>query len=128
MSILLRFNPVASDLSQVVASINICRSLERTSDHAVTIAKKSRKILKSGIMSEAQLVDPLFREVQKIASAASISYSDSDEEVAMKVIKMDKPWIKFISLSQKPLAPESWKSEKRRNPSSILSSSQGAFS
>lgn len=90
MSILLRFNPVASDLRQVVASINICRSLERISDHTVTVAKRSRKILKSGIMSEARLVDPLFREVQKIASAALISYSDSDEEVAMKVIKMDK--------------------------------------
>ena len=48
MSILLRFNPVASDLRQVVASINICRSLERISDHTVTVATRSREILKSG--------------------------------------------------------------------------------
>ena len=90
MSILLRFNPVASDLRHVLSSINICRSLERIGDHAVTIAKRSRKILKAGSVNEVRLIDPLFQEVQKIVSAALTAYSDVDEEVAMKVIQMDQ--------------------------------------
>lgn len=90
MSILLRFNPVASDLRHVLSSINICRSLERIGDHAVTIAKRSRKILKAGAVTEVRLIDPLFREVQKIVSSALTVYSDVDEEAAMKVIQMDQ--------------------------------------
>ena len=90
MSILLRFNPVASDLRHVLSSINICRGLERIGDHAVTIAKRSRRILKAGTVDEVRLIDPLFREVQKIVSAALTVYADADEEEAMKVIQMDQ--------------------------------------
>ncbi len=90
MSILLRFNPVASDLRLVLSSINICRSLERIGDHAVTIAKRSRKIIKVGTIDEVRLIDPLFQEVQKIVSAALTVYADVDEEAAMSVIAMDQ--------------------------------------
>jgi len=90
MSILLRFNPVASDLRLVLSSINICRSLERIGDHAVNTAKRSRKILKAGTVEEVRLLDPLFLEAQKIVSAALTSYSDIDEEAAINVIAMDR--------------------------------------
>ena len=59
MSILLRYNPVASDLRHVLSSINICRSIERIGDHAVNIAKRSRKILKAGSCDEVRLIEPL---------------------------------------------------------------------
>jgi len=90
MSILLRFNPVASDLRLVLSSINICRSLERIGDHAVNTAKRSRKILKRGTVEEVRLLDPLYLEAQKIVSAALTAYSDVDEEAAMNVIAMDR--------------------------------------
>jgi len=90
MSILMRFNPVASDLRLVLSSINICRSLERIGDHAVNLAKRSRKILKAGSVEEVRLIDPLFLEAQKIVSAALTAYSDVDEEAAMNVVAMDR--------------------------------------
>jgi phosphate transport system protein len=89
MAILLRFNPVASDLRQVLSSINICRSLERIGDHAVTIAKRSRKIIRAGFLDEVRLVEPLFVEDRKIVSAALTAYSDLDEAMAHSVIEMD---------------------------------------
>lgn len=89
MSILLRFNPVASDLRHVLSSINICRSLERIGDHSVNIAKRARTILKAGPIEEIRLIDPLFQEARKIVSQALTAYSDVDEELAMKVIEMD---------------------------------------
>lgn len=90
MSILLRFNPVASDLRHVLSSINICRSLERIGDHAVTVAKRSRKIMKHGPLEEIRLIDPLYIEARKIVSTALTAYSDVDEALALSVIKMDR--------------------------------------
>ncbi len=90
MSVLMRFNPVASDLRFVLSSINICRSLERIGDHAVNIAKRSRKILKRGVFDEVRLLEPLYLEAQKIVSSALTAYSDVDEEAAMNVVAMDR--------------------------------------
>lgn len=90
MSILLRFNPVASDLRLVLSSINICRSLERIGDHAVNIAKRSRKILKSGQINQIRLIEPVYLAAEKIVSAALTAYSDIDENAAREVITLDK--------------------------------------
>ena len=89
MSILLRFNPVASDLRLVLSSINICRSLERIGDHAVNVAKRSRKILKSGQLNQVRLIEPVYTATEEIVSASLRAYSDVDEEQARKVIELD---------------------------------------
>ena len=90
MSILLRFNPVASDLRLVLSSINIGRSLERIGDHAVNIAKRSRKIVKSGQLSQIRLIEPIYEATQKIVSMALRAYSDIDEQAARKVVGFDQ--------------------------------------
>ena len=90
MAILLRFNPVASDLRMVVSSLNICRSVERIGDHSVNIAKRARKILKKGTLSEVRLVEPLFEEAHKVVSAALLAYADIDGAGALKVVAMDR--------------------------------------
>ncbi|MDA7651035.1 phosphate signaling complex protein PhoU [Akkermansiaceae bacterium] len=104
MSILLRFNPVASDLRLVLSSINICRGLERIGDHAVNVAKRSRKILKQGSVDEVRLLEPLFSEAQKIVSAALTAYSDVDEEAAIRVIAMDSKVDKIHNSLSKALS------------------------
>ena len=90
MSILLRFNPVASDLRLVLSSINICRSLERIGDHAVNIAKRSRKILKSGQVDQIRLIEPIYLAAEKIVSSALTAYSDVDEREARRTITLDQ--------------------------------------
>ena len=90
MAILLRFNPMASDLRMVVSSLNICRSVERIGDHSVNIAKRARKILKEGTISEVRLIEPLFEEAQKVVSAALLAYADVDGVGALRVVEMDR--------------------------------------
>lgn len=90
MSILLRYNPVASDLRLVLSSINVCRSIERIGDHAVNIAKRSRKIIKAGSCEEVRLIEPLFVEARQIVKSALESYADVDEQTAMKVVELDR--------------------------------------
>ena len=50
-SILMRYNPVASDLRFVICSISIAKNLERIADHVAEIAKQTRKVLKKEVMS-----------------------------------------------------------------------------
>jgi phosphate transport system protein len=47
IDIMVRFHPVASDLRLVITSMKMAHNLERISDHAVNIAKRSKKICKS---------------------------------------------------------------------------------
>jgi phosphate transport system protein len=104
MSILLRFNPVASDLRHVLSSINICRSLERIGDHAVNVARRSRKVLKQGDFEEVRLIEPLYLAVRKIVSSALTAYSDVDESIALSVIEMDKKLDEIATALSKSLS------------------------
>ena len=45
LQLMAKFQPFASDLRLVVASMKITHNLERISDHAVSIAKRARKII-----------------------------------------------------------------------------------
>jgi len=89
MAILLKFNPKASDLRHVLSSINTGRSLERIGDHAVTVAKRARKILKADELDEVRFLEPLLAEVRRILSSALVAYSDRDEKTGHEVVKMD---------------------------------------
>ena len=90
MGILLRYNPMASDLRMVVSSLNICRSIERIGDHSVNVAKRARKILKAGGSPEVRLVEPLYEEAHQLVAAAMLAYADIDGDLALKVVEMDK--------------------------------------
>lgn len=90
MAILLRFKPVATDLRNVLSSLSICRHLERMGDHAVTIAKRGRKISKLGTLDEVRLIEPLFLEVRRIVSLSLVTFSDLDQSAAHQVIEMDR--------------------------------------
>ena len=89
MAILLRYNPVASDLRFVISSLNIGRSLERVGDHAVNIARRARKVLKRGELVEAKSLESLYNEVRAIVTLAIKAYSDRNEQKALTVIDMD---------------------------------------
>lgn len=90
MGILLRFQPVAGDLRQILSSLSVSRNLERVGDHAVNIAKRARKIAKTAQPEEVRLIQPLFLRVQEIMNAALTCFSDLDEAGAHAVIEMAK--------------------------------------
>lgn len=90
MSILLRYNPMASDFRTAVSALSVCRSLERVGDHAVNISKSARKILKQGDCPEASLVQPLFDATRSQLVKALQAYTDSDSAKAMAIIEGDK--------------------------------------
>src|SRR5450432_4735677 len=59
IDLLLRFQPVASDLRRVVSAMKLCSNLERMGDQAVNIARKARKLNRHPALAEVEFVAPM---------------------------------------------------------------------
>ena len=91
MDILVRFHPVASDLRLVITSMKMAHNLERISDHAVNIAKRSKKICKSSvILEEAALTEPLYSLADSLLRDALMAFTDSNTELGESLKLRDK--------------------------------------
>lgn len=82
MEILVRHHPVASDLRLVISSMKISTCLERISDHAVNIAKRSKKICKGPELQDVALVEPLYVMADNLLRDAMIAFTDSNITLA----------------------------------------------
>lgn len=90
MDILVRFHPMATDLRLVITSMKMAHNLERISDHAVNIAKRSKKICQSMPLEEVSLAEPLYTLADGILRDAITSYSDSNGELGESLKARDK--------------------------------------
>lgn len=88
--ILMRFNPVASDLREVLAGMKVASNLERISDQAESIARRSRKILKAPEIPEIQSVEPLFDQAFGMFKDAIRTYSEGDVDLGLSLFERDK--------------------------------------
>jgi phosphate transport system protein len=90
MSILVRFQPVASDLRLVITSMKMAHNLERISDHAVSIAKRAKKIGEAPPLDEASLAEPLYSIADKLLRDAVTAYTDANAELGESLKPRDK--------------------------------------
>jgi phosphate transport system protein len=90
MSILVRFHPVASDLRLVITSMKMAHNLERVSDHAVSIAKRAKKICKAAPLDEVALAEPLYSLADGLLRDALMAYTDSNAELGESLKARDK--------------------------------------
>jgi phosphate transport system protein len=59
VAILLRFQPLASDLRRVVSAMKFSTNLERLGDQATNIARRARKLNQHPPLSEVDLITPM---------------------------------------------------------------------
>jgi phosphate transport system protein len=78
MDALLKYQPLASDLRFVVSSMKISMNLERIADHAVNIAKRTKKIISTPELADVTLIEPLYTLADHLLRDAISSYSDSN--------------------------------------------------
>ncbi len=90
IDIMVRFHPVASDLRLVITSMKMAHNLERISDHAVNIAKRSKKICKSLPLEEVGLAEPLYSAADKLLRDALMAYTDANAELGEGLKVRDK--------------------------------------
>ena len=90
IGIMLRFQPVASDLRQVISAMKISSNLERVGDQAVKIAKRARKLNALPEIAEIQLLVPMYADALALYSDSVRAFIDGDVDLAVSVKSRDK--------------------------------------
>ena len=78
INLLVRFQPVASDMREVISAMKISTSLERIADQSVTIARRAKRLNARPAMRELALLEPAYRVVLIIFRDSIRAFADGD--------------------------------------------------
>ena len=83
LSVLIRFQPVASDMREVISGMKISTNLERIADQSTTIARRAKDLIAGPVVREVQLLEPPYRLALAIFRDSMRAYADGDSELAL---------------------------------------------
>src|ERR1700756_5733232 len=89
VDILLRFQPVASDLRRVVAAMKLSSNLERMGDQATNIARRARKLNKHPPLPEILLLSPMQEHAMTMFRDSVDAFVHEDAQAARAIIPRD---------------------------------------
>src|SRR6201997_3229928 len=89
VDILLRFQPVASDLRRVVSAMKLSSNLERMADQGTNIARRARKLNQHPPLPEADLIKPMYDHAMAMFKDAIDAYVREDVQLARAVVPRD---------------------------------------
>jgi phosphate transport system protein len=90
VDVLLRFQPVASDLRRVVAAMKLSSNLERMADQAVNIARKARKLNQHPKLKEVELIEPMYAQAMSMFKDSVDAFVREDVELGRAVVPRDE--------------------------------------
>jgi phosphate transport system protein len=90
INLLLRFQPVASDMREVISAMKIGTSLERIADQSVTIARRAKRLNARPAMRELALLEPPYRLALVIFRDSIRAFADGDYENARTLKLKDR--------------------------------------
>jgi phosphate transport system protein len=90
VGILLRYQPVASDLRQIVSAMKLSSNLERIADQAVKIARRSSKLSMEPELDETATLGPMFIEATRLFRDSIRAYADGDIALARSLRVRDR--------------------------------------
>jgi phosphate transport system protein len=90
IDLLLRFQPVASDLRRVVSAMKVSSNLERMADQATNIARRARKLNQHPPLSETELIRPMYLHAMAMFKDAIDGYVRGDVILARSVVPRDE--------------------------------------
>ncbi len=90
VNVIVRFQPMAKDLREVVAAMKVSSNLERVADQAVSIARRARRLNQSPALPETAGLEPMFRMAVEIFRASVRSFADRDEALARELKPRDR--------------------------------------
>jgi phosphate transport system protein len=90
VDILLRFQPVASDLRRVVSAMKLSSNLERMADQAVNIARKARKLNQHPPLPEVELIVPMNAQAISMFKDSIDAYVREDVELGRAIVPRDE--------------------------------------
>jgi len=89
VDILLRFQPVASDLRRVVAAMKLSSNLERMADQATTIARRARKLNRHPPLPEVELIRPMYEHAMSMFRDSVDAFVREDVDLGRAVVRRD---------------------------------------
>lgn len=90
IDVMSRFQPVASDLREVISSIKIGANIERIADQAVNIARRARKINEHPEVPELHFLDELLKIALSMFDDAVRSFAERNATLAVELKARDK--------------------------------------
>jgi phosphate transport system protein len=90
VDILLRFQPLASDLRRVVSAMKLSSNLERVADQATNIARRARKLNQHPPLSEIELIVPMRDHAMAMFKDSLDAYVREDVELARAIVPRDQ--------------------------------------
>jgi phosphate transport system protein len=90
IDLLLRFQPVASDLRRVVSAMKLSSNLERMADQATNIARRARKLNQHPQLPEAELIRPMHLHAMAMFKDAIDAFVRGDVNLARSVVPRDE--------------------------------------
>src|SRR5207249_7512782 len=86
VDVLLRFQPVASDLRRVVAAMKLSPNIERIADMATTIARRARKLNRHPPLAEVDLIRPMYDHAMSMFKDSVDAFVREDVDLGRAVV------------------------------------------
>src|SRR5467141_5011954 len=86
VDILLRFQPVASDLRRVVAAMKLSSNLERMADQGTNIARRARKLNQHPPLPEVELIRPMYDHAMLMFKDSVDAFAREDVDLGRAVV------------------------------------------
>ena len=89
VEILLRYQPVASDLRQVISAMKLSPNIERVADEATNIAKRASKLNKHPPLAEINLIVPIQAHATSMFKESIDAFVREDVALARAIVSRD---------------------------------------
>jgi phosphate transport system protein len=89
IDLLLRFQPVASDLRRVVSAMKLSSNLERMADQGTNIARRARKLNQHPALAETALIKPMYSHAMAMFKDAIDAFVREDVDLGRALIRRD---------------------------------------
>jgi len=90
VDVLLRFQPVASDLRRVVAAMKLSPNIERIADQATNIARRARKLNRHPPLPEVEIIVPIQAHAMAMFKDSVDAFAREDVDLGREVVARDK--------------------------------------
>src|SRR5438045_2783036 len=103
VDVLLRFQPVASDLRRVVAAMKLSPNIERVADQATNIARRARKLNKHPALPEAEIIRPIHAHAISMFKDSVDAFVQENVDLARAVVARDDALDKMNKMANRQL-------------------------
>jgi phosphate transport system protein len=90
VDLLIRYQPVASDLRRVISAMKLSPNIERVGDQATNIARRARKLNRHPALSELELIVPIQACAMAMFKDSIDAFVREDVDLARAVVARDK--------------------------------------